>query len=303
MTESLVVSKEDLGERVDKFLTQYFPNHSRTYFQFLIDEESVLLNGHPIKKQHRLVEGDEVEVSFQTLPMLDVKPEAIPLEILYEDESIIVVNKPSGMVVHPAPGSYSGTFANALLHHCKQLKKEEFENLRPGIVHRLDKDTSGILIAAKNLAAHQKLVEQFASRSIEKQYLVICLGVPKEGECSAPIKRHPINRKQMTINPEGKEARTHFTVLGRRKGLSLVQAKLITGRTHQIRVHLKSMNCPVLGDTTYGSPSLNQKYNTTRQMLHARSLKMIHPISEIPLEFIAPIPSDMKNLIDLFELA
>jgi 23S rRNA pseudouridine1911/1915/1917 synthase len=303
MMESLVVSKEELGERVDKFLAQHFPKHSRTYFQFLIDEESVLLNGHPIKKHHRLAEGDAVEIDFRTLPTLDVKPQAIPLDILYEDESIIVINKPAGMVVHPAPGSYEGTFANALLHHCKELKKEEYENLRPGIVHRLDKETSGVLIAAKNLRAHQKLVEQFASRTMEKTYLAVCLGVPKEGEYSAPIKRHPINRKQMAISTNGKEAKTHFTILGRRKGLSLVQAKLITGRTHQIRVHLKSMNCPVLGDMTYGSPSLNQKYNTTRQMLHAKSLKMIHPISEIPLELIAPIPSDMKNLIDLFERA
>ena len=303
MIDPLVISKEDLGQRIDKFLAGRFPDRSRSYFQFLIDEEYVLLNGHPVKKQHLIEEGDEVEVSFQMTPVIDVKPEAIPLEILYEDENIIAINKPAGMVVHPAPGAYTGTFASALLYHCKQLDPKEFEHLRPGIVHRLDKGTTGVLLAAKTLSAHQKLVEQFAARSMEKRYLVICCGVPKEGEYSAPIKRHPIKRKQMTISTDGKEAKTHFTVLARRTGLSLVEAKLITGRTHQIRVHLKSMNCPVLGDATYGSTSLNQKYGAVRQMLHAHRLKMTHPLSEIPLEVIAPIPPDMKNFIDLIEHA
>jgi 23S rRNA pseudouridine1911/1915/1917 synthase len=301
--DKILIEKESLGKRIDQFLASHFPKHSRTYFQYLIDENYVLINGLPVKKQHKIEEGDLVEIDFQMPPILDVKPEAIDLDILYEDEAILVVNKPAGMVVHPAPGAYSGTFANALLHHCKQLNPEEFETLRPGIVHRLDKDTTGVLIAAKTIVAHRKLIEQFAARTVEKSYLAICCGVPKEGEYSAPIKRHPIRRKEMTVSREGREAITHFKVLARRNGLSLVEAKLITGRTHQIRVHLKSMNCPILGDPVYGSSSLNQKYKAERQMLHAHRLKLCHPLSDTSLEWIAPIPSEMKNFIELFDQA
>lgn len=300
---SILVPQEHLGKRLDKFLTSHFPKHSRTYFQYLIDENHVLVNGLPVKKQRKMEKGDLVEVDFQLTPVLDVKPEAIDLDILFEDDHIIAVNKPAGMVVHPAPGSYTGTFANALLHHCKELDPEQFQQLRPGIVHRLDKDTTGVLIAAKTNEAHQKLVEQFASRELDKQYLVICCGVPKEGNYSAPIKRHPMRRKEMTVDSEGKEAITHFSVLAKRNDLTLVSAKLITGRTHQIRVHLKSMNCPVLGDPVYGSSSLNQKYKATRQMLHAHRLKLQHPLSDVLLEWIAPVPLEMKNFIELFDQA
>jgi 23S rRNA pseudouridine1911/1915/1917 synthase len=185
------------------------------------------------------------------------------------------------------------------MHHCQSLKAEEFEDLRPGIVHRLDKDTSGVLVAAKTREAHQKLIEQFALRTPEKEYLVICCGVPKEGRYSAPIKRHPVRRKEMTVGSGGKEAITEFEVLARRDGLSIVKARLITGRTHQIRVHLKSMNCPVLGDPVYGSSSLNQKYKVHRQMLHAHKLVLQHPLSETSLEWTAPVPDEMKNFIEL----
>ncbi|MDN3505926.1 MAG: RluA family pseudouridine synthase [Simkaniaceae bacterium] len=301
--DKVFVSKESLGKRIDQFLASHFPKHSRSYFQYLIDDNYVLINGLPVKKQRKVEEGDLVEIDFQHTPILDVKPEAIDLDILYEDESILVVNKPAGMVVHPAPGAPSGTFANALLHHCIQLDPEDFETLRPGIVHRLDKDTTGVLIAAKTSKAHRRLIEQFAAREVEKTYLAICCGVPKEGEYSAPIKRHPVRRKEMTVSQDGKEAITHFKVLARRNGLSLVEAKLITGRTHQIRVHLKSMNCPILGDPVYGASSLNQKYKTERQMLHAQRLKLCHPLSEAPLEWIATAPSEMKNFIELFDQA
>ncbi len=299
MSDKLTVSTEDLGQRLDKFLAKHFPEHSRSYFQYLIDEDFVLLNGLPVKKQKKLEKGDEVEVTFQLTPQLDVQPEAIDLDVLYEDANLLAINKPAGMVVHPAPGAYTGTFANALLHHCKTLNPEEFDRLRPGIVHRLDKNTTGVLLAAKNLKTHKKLIELFSSRQIEKKYLVVCAGVPKSGEYSAPIKRHPIHRTEMTVSQDGKEAITQFKVLARRQGLSLVEATLITGRTHQIRVHLKDMNCPVLGDPTYGSSSVNKKYGVERQMLHAHSLKLTHPISETSLEVFAPIPPDMKNFIDL----
>ena len=297
MTDTFLIEEEDLGLRLDKVLPKRFPGHSRSYFQNLIDEDYVLLNGLPVKKQMRPEIGDEVSVAFQEVPILDVKPEAIDLDILYEDADIIVVNKPPGMVVHPAPGAYTGTFANALMHHCKELNPEDFDALRPGIVHRLDKDTSGVLVAAKTLRAHQKLSEQFSTRAVEKEYLAIALGTPPEGEFSAPIKRHPIKRKQMTVNEEGKQATTIFKVLGKSEGLSLLSCQLITGRTHQIRVHLKELNCPVLGDTTYGTENLNRKWDAKRQLLHAHKIKFAHPISEISLELIAPIPTDMKNFI------
>lgn len=289
--------------RLDQLLSARFADHSRSYFQYLIEEGFVLLNGHPVKKRMQPKEGDQIEVLFQPSKELDVKPEAIPLDILFEDEHLIAVNKPANMVVHPAPGNPFGTFANALLHHCKEIQTQEYELLRPGIVHRLDKDTSGVLIAAKNLAAHQKLSEQFANRTVGKRYLAICTSVPPEGDFSARIKRHPIKRKEMTINPEGKEAHSHFHVLARRGGLSLVEIQIFTGRTHQVRVHLKGVNCPVLGDAVYGSLSLNRKYGAKRQLLHASSLTFTHPFSSISMELNCPPPPDMKNFIDMIKLS
>lgn len=301
MIEQLTISVEDLGVRLDTLLSRHFPDHSRTYFQNLIENGGVLLNNLPIKKRAKLSLGDELAITFAPTCAIDVRPENIPLEILYEDEHLLAVNKPVSMVVHPAPGSMSGTFANALLHHCQTLNPEEFETNRPGIVHRLDKDTSGVLLAAKTKLAHQKLVEAFAARQVEKTYLGICCGVPKEGIFSAPIQRHPIHRKLMTVSEEGKEAISHFRVLAKKKGLCLVEVGLHTGRTHQIRVHLKALNCPILGDAAYGSRHSNQSYRAERQMLHASRLKLTHPITSIPLEMTAPPPEDMKNFIALIE--
>lgn len=302
MNRTVIASECDGGLRLDKLLAQYFPDRSRTYFQYLIDQDHVLLNGHPVKKQHPVSVGDQIEISFQLTPELDVAPEEIPLDVLYEDESVILVNKPAGMVVHPAPGSPSGTFAAALMHHCRELDPGEFDALRPGIVHRLDKETSGVMIAAKTRAAHQALIEQFASRQVEKTYLAICCGVPREGVFSAPIKRHPIHRKQMTASQDGKEAVSSFKVLAHHKGLSLVEVRPLTGRTHQIRVHLKTLGCPVLGDRVYGSKRLNEQYGANKgQMLHASQLKLRHPLSQTPLEATAPLPDNMKNFIEIFQ--
>ncbi|NGX39905.1 MAG: Ribosomal large subunit pseudouridine synthase D [Chlamydiae bacterium] len=301
MADSLVITEEDLGLRLDKLLSQKFPEHSRSYFQYLINEEFVLLNGHPVKKQLRPETGDKIVIDFQKPPLLDVKPEPIPLDILYEDEELLVINKPRNMVVHPAPGAYTGTFANALLHHCKQLDPKHFEDLRPGIVHRIDKDTTGALLAAKTIASHQKLTAQFSARSVKKHYLAICSSKPPEGEFSAPLRRHPIKRKQMTVHPEGKEAISAFRVLAHKENLSLVEIELITGRTHQIRAHLKKLNCPILGDPIYGSVTLNRKYRIHQQLLHAHRIHFIHPISGDPVELTAPIPSEMKDFIDLIQ--
>ncbi len=299
----LVVTPEDLGERLDKLLSTHFPTHSRTYFQMLIEESCVLLNSHPTRKQHKVDVGDRIEVTFKEPPLLDVVPEKIELDILYEDDHLIAINKPASMVVHPGAGVYSGTFANALLHHCQSLNTEDFEPFRPGIVHRLDKDTTGVLIGAKTKEAHRKLSAQFAERKVQKKYLAICCNTPPDGEFSAKIRRHPIRRKEMTLHEEGKEAISHFKVLAKNGELSFVEVDILTGRTHQIRVHLQALKCPVLGDPVYGSEKLNQKHGVSTQLLHAYQLVVTHPITGEPLELVAPPPSAMKNFIELIRRA
>jgi len=221
-----------------------------------------------------------------------VEPEPIPLQIIYEDDYFLAVNKPAGMVVHPAPGHRSGTFVNALLYYCKQITC--LDPLRPGIVHRLDKDTSGILLAAKTVEAHQKFIEKFSKREMEKLYLAICVGRPQSGPLSAPIGRHPVHRKEMAVIPDGKEAITDIQVAAFNDKLSLAILKPKTGRTHQLRVHLKHLGTPVLGDTTYGSERANNSFDTSRQLLHAYRLTFTHPITNAKITLCAPLPEDMK---------
>lgn len=296
-TDLFIVLEEEAGERLDKILAQRFKEHySRTYFQYLIEEQLVLLNGVPVKKRTKPEPGDEIEVQFAALPEIQLIPENIPLSILYEDDDLLVVNKPAGMVVHPAPGSWSKTFVNALLYYCGQLEGEQ-TSLRPGIVHRLDKETSGVLIAAKNLNMQQKLIHLFASRQVYKEYLAVCLGKPKDGEIIAPIGRHPIHRKQMAVVPGGKQAITICKTIGWNEKLSLVQVIIGTGRTHQIRVHLKYQGTPILGDDLYGNSSANHYYGAQRQLLHAIKVKFQHPLTGQALEFTAPPPADMLRFI------
>lgn len=283
--EFLIVNDEEV--RIDKLLSLKFPNHSRTYFQHLIEIGCVLINGEPVKKRVVPEEGDEIEVCFSATPEASITPEKIPLDILYEDEHILAINKPPGMVVHPAPGNWSGTFVNALLAHCQGIAPGD-DPLRPGIVHRLDKETSGVLVAAKTLAAHQKLIELFSNRKVDKLYLAICHGKPPNGLIDKPIGRHPVKRKEMTILPDGKEAITEIQVAAFNDKISLVLAKPKTGRTHQIRVHLKHLNSPVLGDSLYG-----KKEDHERHLLHAYRLQFDHPITKEPMKLIAPIPKDM----------
>jgi 23S rRNA pseudouridine1911/1915/1917 synthase len=267
---------------------------SRTYFQSLIEKGSVLVNGEVIKKREKPSLGDEIEICFELPEELSVEPEDIPLAVLYEDEHIIAVNKPASMVVHPAPGHPRSTFVNALLYHCKSIEKLEEKTLRPGIVHRLDKETTGILLAAKTTDAHRALVKMFSERKIHKTYLAITLGAPKEGKLEAPLKRHPIKRQQMTVDPEGKEAISIIKVLDKTETLSLVEIELITGRTHQIRAHMKHILTPVLGDPVYGSESSNKKHHASRQYLHARKIEFIHPITQASISLTAPLPDDMQ---------
>ncbi|MDP1835625.1 MAG: RluA family pseudouridine synthase [Chlamydiales bacterium] len=296
---SLVISKEEADDRIDKVLAKRFADvQSRQYFQRLISDGLVTVNGRPIKKKDKLVEGDEVEVQFVLAPEISLDPEPIPLDILYEDDDILVINKPVGMVVHPAPGNWHGTFVNALLYHCKGLEGDS-SHLRPGIVHRLDKDTSGVLVAAKTNAAHQKLVALFSGRHVDKEYLAICIGSPGKGEVEAAIGRHPTQRKLMTVlETGGRPARSLYETLSFNSELSLVRIQLVTGRTHQARVHMRHAGFPILGDATYGRQAVNAKFGVERQLLHAEVLSFPHPISGESMTFKAKVPEDMQRFID-----
>ena len=279
--------------RLDALLKKQFPEFSRSYFQHLIDNKLVMVEGHFVKKRMAPSIGAKIEVDFQPISSLDLTPEDIPLDILYEDKHIIAVNKPAGMVTHPAPGSPKGTFANALLFHCQNLE-DSGDPLRPGIVHRLDKDTSGVIIAAKTAKAHANLSEQFAQRTAQKTYIAICHGNPNIGFIDSPIARHPIHRKQMRCDPAGRIAQTTIELLAKTPEQSLLLCKPKTGRTHQIRVHLKSRNCPVVGDELYGS---NVK-DLNRHLLHAYKLTITHPITHKLLSFSAPIPNEFVTCQD-----
>ena len=304
--ETLFITLEEEGERLDKILSTRFRNvQSRTYFQKLIQDHLVLLNGSPVKKRARPREGDEIEVEFALSPEISLEPEDIPIDILYEDEHLIAINKPSGMVVHPAPGHRSGTFVNALLYHCQKqgivLSSTEHTH-RPGIVHRLDKDTTGVLVAAKTSQTHQKLVELFSNRKVHKEYLAICLGSPGRGTVENAIGRHSADRKKMAVvSNGGRHAVSNYATEKHNKELSLVRVQLVTGRTHQARVHLKHLGTPVLGDPVYGSVKANDRFQIHRQMLHAEVLKFIHPVTGATLWLKAPPPQDLQYWIDFLK--
>ena len=298
--DTIYVTEEEEGLRIDKLLSLRYGQKSRTYFQFLIEKKAVLLNGEKVKKSTIPKKGDEIEILFILTDEISLQPQNIPLDIIYEDDDILAINKPAGMVVHPAPGNWTNTFVNALLYHCKNISNPE-KTLRPGIVHRLDKDTSGILLAAKNEEAHRKLIEQFSSRKIEKFYLAICLGSPSNQTISAPIGRNQTKRKEMAVKEDGKEAVTDIECLAQKDNLSLLLAKPKTGRTHQIRVHLKHINAPIIGDSTYGSDKINKKLNSTRQLLHAYIIQFSHPKNNKLMKLTAPLPSDFQEFIKTFE--
>lgn len=297
--ENLLFSEQDIELRLDKWLSLKYPMHSRTYFQGLIEDGAVLINGVPCKKRHKPNIGDEIEVCFALTKELSLEPENIPLDILYEDDDLLVINKKAGMVVHPAPGHPGGTFVNALLFHCKSLKTEMNDPLRPGIVHRLDKDTSGVLVAAKTSYAHRFLVSAFSERRVKKQYLAICLGHPAARTIEAPLGRHKTKRQEMAVCEEGgKPATTILSMVNKGPHTSSVLVELITGRTHQIRVHLKHIGCPILGDPLYGQSFANTKYGASRQLLHAKELSLPHPRTGKILSFTAQVPSDMQLFLD-----
>ena len=294
----LVVPKESDGQRIDVFLAFSAEDvPTRSAAQKIIDAGFVLVGGKKAKKRLLVKPGDEIFYGLPAPESVSAEPEDIPLDIVYEDCDIIVVNKQKGMVVHPAPGHYTGTLVNALLFYTKNELSSLGGEMRPGLVHRLDKDTSGLLVVAKNETAHAELSAQFKSREIGRVYNAICQGIIKEDtlEINQPIARHKIDRKKMAVNPQGKPAVTIINVIERfpKKKATFLVAKLTTGRTHQIRVHLSHINHPVLGDGVYGTG----KENGTGQILHAKTLRLIHPGTKKPMEFDTPLPEYFEKTL------
>lgn len=299
MNEYFTVENEE-GERIDRYLAEEFEDRSRSYLQKLIKEGYVKVNDKPVKSNYRLVLGDRVEVILPEAKEPDILPEDIPLDILYEDSDIIIVNKPKQMVVHPAPGHYTGTLVNALMFHCGKELSGINGTMRPGIVHRIDMDTTGSLIICKNDMAHQSLSEQLKDHSINRIYEAIVHGNIKEdeGTVNAPIGRHPVERKKMSTHAKnGKTAITHYKVLKRFGDYTYIQCKLETGRTHQIRVHMASIGHPLLGDAVYG-PKKCPFSGIIGQTLHAKTLGIIHPRTGEYLEVNAPLPEYFSKLLD-----
>ena len=294
----MIISEEEQGERVDKWAAAAFPSQSRSFLQKLIENEQLLVNGMKTKAGYKLRSGDEIELTIPEATLPEIVSEDIPLEILYEDEYLLVVNKPKGMVVHPAPGHYSGTLVNAALFHCAGDLSGINGVLRPGVVHRIDRDTTGALVMCKNNRAHDHLAAQFQVHSIEREYRAIITGHMKESEGTirGAIGRDPKNRLRMSINERnGKPAVTHYRVLEEFPGYSYISCRLETGRTHQIRVHFSSMGHPLLGDELYGGKVLKGK--TQGQCLHAMTLGFVHPESEEMICVTAPLPEYFERIL------
>lgn len=292
---NLVVEEEDINTRLDIYISDN-TNISRSQIQKLIDNGSVLLNGEVTNKKYKVQNDDIIEFEYEEKTLTDILPQDIKLDIVYEDEDVIVINKPKNMVVHPAVGNTDGTIVNALLFHCKELSDIN-GYYRPGIVHRIDKDTSGLLVCAKTDLAHKELSAQLEEHSMTRRYVGVCFfGLDNEGTIDAPIGRDPKNRLRMAIVDGGRRAVTHYKLLESFNGFSLFEARLETGRTHQIRVHMASINRPLLGDSVYG-PS-KQEFGLTGQMLHARVLGFKHPRTGEYLEFSAEPPEEFNEIVE-----
>ncbi len=299
-TVRLTAADEAAGSRIDKYISDNIAELTRSAVQGLLSKESVLVNGKSVSKNYKLRSGDEVTVEIPEPEPMDAVPEDIPLEIVYEDSDLLVVNKPKGMVVHPAHGNYTGTLVNALLHHCGDSLSGINGVIRPGIVHRIDKNTSGLLIVAKNDAAHLHLAEQIKAHSFTREYEAVAVGAFKEpsGTVDAPIGRHKTDRKKMCVTQENsRNAVTHYEVLKQYGGYAHVRLRLETGRTHQIRVHLAYIGHPVLGDDVYGKPYKGLE----GQCLHARKIGFIHPSTGEYMEFSSELPEYFKAVLRKLE--
>lgn len=299
--KELTVQAEGEGTRIDRFLAEALPEFSRSYLQKLLKDGQIAVNGSPAKSNYRIHSGDRIEFALPREQEPEILPENIPLDILYEDEDILVVNKPKNMVVHPAAGHYQHTLVNGILYHCRGSLSGINGVLRPGIVHRIDKDTTGALVICKNDSAHRFLAEQLAVHSITRKYRAIVHGNFREDTFTVQgnIGRHPSDRKKMAVQVKnGKPAVTHVRVLERLKGFSYIECQLETGRTHQIRVHLSSIGHPVLGDPLYG-PKKCPVPHLEGQTLHAMVLGFIHPRSRDYMEFTAPLPEYFTSLLKI----
>ncbi|SMC17658.1 23S rRNA pseudouridine1911/1915/1917 synthase [Clostridium acidisoli DSM 12555] len=292
------VEENEEGTRLDVYISSKLEDKSRSYIQDVIEAGNVKVNDKQKKSNYKLKIKDYVTLIMPENKELEVEKENITLDILYEDSDVIVVNKPQGMVVHPAPGNLSGTLVNALLFHCKDLSGINGVN-RPGIVHRIDKDTSGILVVAKNDNAHQKLAEQLKEHTMTREYIALVEGVinSDEGTVDAPLGRHPVDRIKMSVIKNGRNAITHFEVLERFKANTLVKCILETGRTHQIRVHMTHIGHPIVGDPVYGYKK--QKFKLEGQLLHAKKLGFIHPSSDKYMEFESQMPNYFTKVINV----
>lgn len=288
----ILLTAEEAGLRLDVFLAARVEGLTRSAAQRLLEEGAVTRQGKAVKKNEKTAPGAVYAVDLPEPEPLDVLPQDIPLDIRYEDEDVVVVNKPVGMVVHPAPGHPDGTVVNALLYHCGRSLSGINGVLRPGIVHRIDRDTSGLLIVAKNDAAHLSLAEQLQDHTLYREYRAVCLGNLKEdeGTVDAPMARHRTDRKKMAVDPAGKRAVTHWRVLERYPGYTYVQCRLETGRTHQIRVHMAHMGHPLLGDTVYGPKNRKPWPGLAGQCLHAFRLSFLHPRTGVRTDVECPLP-------------
>lgn len=300
--KKIIVNEENVGKRVDGFIPNVQKDISRSMVQKLIENENIKVNNKKTKYSYKLKLNDEIEISVPEAKEINLKAQDIPLEVIYEDKDIIVINKPKGMVVHPANGNPDGTLVNAVMSLCKDSLSGIGGEIRPGIVHRLDKDTSGAIIVAKNDKAHINLSEQLKNHEVKKTYLALVRGIIKENEATInmPIARSKKDRKKMAVDKEGKEAITHFKVLGRYKNkYTLLKINLETGRTHQIRVHLSYIGYPIIGDEVYSNGK--NEWNISGQCLHAWKLEFLHPITNKKISLEAEIPEYLGNIIKELE--
>lgn len=299
-TTTFLIDEQNANERLDKYLSEMIADSSRSFLQKLIKDGNVLVNEKIVKANYKTNAGNQITVTLPELKDPEIVPENIPLDILYEDDDLIVINKPKGMVVHPAAGHYTGTMVNALMYHCKDNLSGINGVMRPGIVHRIDMNTTGAIVACKNDYAHNSLAEQLSVHSITRKYNAIVYNNFKEetGTIDAPIGRNPVDRKKMAIDrANGRRAVTHYRVLENYERYSLIECQLETGRTHQIRVHMASIGHPLLGDDVYCSAKC--PFHLTGQTLHARVLGFIHPRTKEYMEFEAPIPDYFQHLMEI----
>ena len=296
--KEFIVIEEEEGDRLDVYLSEQLGDMSRSYIQKLIKDKKVTVNDKIEKAKYLVKEDDKIVIQIPAPKLLEVIPQDIPINIVYEDKDVLIVNKPQDMVVHPAPGNYEGTLVNAILYHCKENLSSINGVIRPGIVHRIDKDTSGLLMIAKNNNAHNSLAEQLKEHSITREYQFICHGVVKEDKITVnkPIGRNPKDRLKMAVVKDGKNAITHFEVIKRYENFTHMKARLETGRTHQIRVHSLSINHPLLGDEVYGPK--NNKLKLKGQTLHAKKLGFIHPTTKEYVEFDSELPKYFQDILN-----